>query len=222
MSPSLMFGRRFIVFFGVFLSCKTIQSIYLSASGLPDDQLRKILFTSFTDFEPDRAKKALMEFYKFFASNPETAQDHPPPNWNLEENDVLPDIPDVPYQMYHQQSSQNFSTFPKSCTESPMKSFRMKGFRIHDTCPSEFGEKRLSPGTVPLILFELRCLCEGNKCSNGLATCKAIKKLVPVLITKPNGSNNYKLDLIPVTVGCLCAQKIAPEAGYKQIDTLDF
>lgn len=219
MSSSLMFARKFIVFFGVFLLCKSIQSIYLSASALPDDQLRKILLTSFTDFEPDRAKKALMEFYKFFASNPETAQDHPPPNWNSEENDVLSEMSDEPY---HVQSIKNFTTFPKSCAESPTKGFRLKGFAIRDYCPYEFSEKRLSHGTIPLVLFELRCLCEGHKCSGGLATCKAIKKMVPVIITKPNGASDYTIDLVSVTVGCLCAQKLAPEADYKQIESLDF
>lgn len=97
---------------------------------------------------------------------------------------------------------------------------QLPGYTVYGTCPTEIVEKTLDNGTFAIRMYEARCRCnEGSKCFNGIASCKEIKKLIPVVIY--NG-NHYKYDVVTARVGCVCALKIAQKAAHKSIETLKY
>ncbi|XP_064098571.1 uncharacterized protein LOC135209702 [Macrobrachium nipponense] len=82
-------------------------------------------------------------------------------------------------------------------------------------CPWQLVKRKLDDDMVPPEILEVNCLCNGFRCSEGgLFKCTPVSQEVKMWRSNTSKSYLLQLDRIRVTIGCVCAQRRSPEAGY--------
>ncbi|KAK4312124.1 hypothetical protein Pmani_016417 [Petrolisthes manimaculis] len=82
-------------------------------------------------------------------------------------------------------------------------------------CPWELVQSELAPGTVPPSIIEVKCLCDGHRCSgHGVLRCISVTRDVKTWIINPFDYDQFIPRTARVTVACVCAQRYSPLGGY--------
>nr|QYK79693.1 crustean female sex hormone [Penaeus monodon] len=71
-------------------------------------------------------------------------------------------------------------------------------------CPTRFVSRELPPKYFPPVVLEAQCVCGGSHCSQEGHQCEPVSRQVPVWVRR--GPSFHVLDVMEVTVACICAR----------------
>ncbi|KAK3875255.1 hypothetical protein Pcinc_019854 [Petrolisthes cinctipes] len=86
-------------------------------------------------------------------------------------------------------------------------------------CPWELVKREFAPGTVPPSIIEVKCLCDGHRCSGhgGDFRCISVTRVVKTWIINPFDHDQFIPRTATVTAACVCVQRYSPPGGYIQL-----